>query len=917
MPALIAGAIFDPLGAAEPSNVLAWQRWEHALTSDRSYENPYSDVTMRVTYTGPGSRLFHAYGFWDGERTFRIRCAFPTPGTWRWETESSDTANAGLHRQVGTVEVSPYDGPNPLYRHGFLRVSDNRRYLTMADGTPFLWMGDTAWSVPQRAKDAEWDEYLANRLGKHFTVLQVAPASEWAGPADREGNKPFTDDACTAWNPAYWQAFERKIQDANERGLVVLLVGVMEPVRRYPDRAQACLFARNIAARLFGNFIAFSPSFDSEAMALGDDVGQALRDATTRHLITQHPGTPWNEPTPAFSDFYYDKDYLDIAGVQSGHNGGNREWCAHHAIEWVLHLYRHEPHKPVINLEAMYDAHGEKGWQAIDARGLGWRSWLSGACGYTYGAGDLPPKVPNGNGGVWRWVTDPDKDDFWRKAMQWDSAYQMQYLHDFLANLEWWRLEPASGIIRNQPEDVTRRMALARTPKGDLAVAYLPNNEGIEMDLSGFPAPMRARWFDPVQGKYIAASDIIENSGTHLFAAPARSDWVLLLQAPAHAVSPIQFEKRVIHRGYYCDGVTAADIDRDGQQDIVAGPFLYFGPAFTERVEFHAAHEFPTAPSPTDSMFSYVHDFNGDGWPDILALGRVHLHEAFWYENPGKRTGSWNKHFVFHRVLGESPPFVDVDRDGRPELAAHWEGHWGLIKPDPADATGPWQFHPLGGPGTWPQFYHGEGIGDVDGDGRADLLLNEGWYAQPAGTGKPWRRHDFQFAEKGGAQMFACDVDGDGDADVITSLDAHGWGLAWFEQVRTNGDLSFREHRIMGSRAEVEQYGVAFSQLHALAIADLDGDGLQDIVTGKRRWAHGPTGDVEPGAAPVVYWFRLERSPGALPRFVPYFIDDASGVGVQITVQDMNGDGRPDVLTASKLGTFLFLNHAGNQTAGG
>lgn len=106
---------------------------------------------------------------------------------------------------------------------------------------------------------------------------------------------------------------------------------------------------------------------------------------------------------------YYDRPYLDIAGVQTGHNGGNRQRCVHHAIECILHAYRHEPHKPVINLEAMYDGQGENGWQAVDARSLAWRSWLSGAKGYTYGAGDTPPKCPQGSGGVWKWVTDREK----------------------------------------------------------------------------------------------------------------------------------------------------------------------------------------------------------------------------------------------------------------------------------------------------------------------------------------------------------------------------------------------------------------------------------------------------------------------------------------------------------------------------
>ena len=120
-------------------------------------------------------------------------------------------------------------------------------------------------------------------------------------------------------------------------------------------------------------------------------------------------GTPWNKPVPTFSDQYYDQPYLGFAGVQTGHNGGHLDWCAQHSIEWNLHLYRHEPHKPVFNLEAMYDARGTNGWRAIDARSLGWRTFLSGAAGYTYGAGDLPPKVPQGNGAIFMWVTDPQK----------------------------------------------------------------------------------------------------------------------------------------------------------------------------------------------------------------------------------------------------------------------------------------------------------------------------------------------------------------------------------------------------------------------------------------------------------------------------------------------------------------------------
>ena len=155
--------------------------------------------------------------------------------------------------------------------------------------------------------------------------------------------------------------------------------------------------------------------------------------------------------------------------------------------------------------------------------------------------------------------------------------------------------------------------------------------------------------------------------------------------------------------------------------------------------------------------------------------------------------------------------------------------------------------------------------------------------------------------------MFVYDIDGDGDADVISSLDAHGWGLAWFEQYDSSGTIAFRMHQFMGTRQELEQYGVAFSQPHALDFADINGDGLKDLVVGKRKWAHGPKGDIEPEAAPVLYWFELVRINNSA-QFVPHQIDERSGVGVQITIADVNNDGANDILTASKLGSFLFLS---------
>ncbi len=503
--------------------VPVWSCWEHSFTSLKTYKNPYKEINLAVLYKGPDGECIKSFGFWDGSNTYKIRFAFPAAGEWTWSTRCSDISNNELDKQSGAVQVVSYIGTNKLYNNGFIKVSSNRRYLTYSNEVPFLWMADTAWIAPLKASFDDWKEYVEDRVSKHFSVIQLSPASEWGGEYDVDGNRAFTDDELSCWNPEYWRGFEMKVRYANERGLVIFLVGLMEPVSRYPGTEEAVAFARNMAARLMGDFVVYSPGFDSPWSELGNTVGNAISKATKVHLITQHPDTPWQMPQNQTAENYFDMSYMDFCANQTGHNCGDRKRCMKNAIEWNLSLYRHNPPKPVINAEAYYDANGTAdvpgaAYQgtASDARALGYISWLSGSLGYTYGAF-----------GIWNWKAEGEAAFSWRKAMQFPSAFQMKYMHDFFDSIEWWRLEPAHEFILNQPDEEEEKAVLAKSIEGDILVAYIPDNRCLELDSSVVKSGATYQWYHPKTGVYTGETVYNDHGPVCMFYPTVEGDCVL------------------------------------------------------------------------------------------------------------------------------------------------------------------------------------------------------------------------------------------------------------------------------------------------------------------------------------------------------------------------------------------------------
>ncbi len=390
---------------------------------------------------------------------------------------------------------------------------------------------------------------------------------------------------------------------------------------------------------------------------------------------------------------------------------------------------------------------------------------------------------------------------------------------------------------------------------------------------------------------------------------------VLSFSSDAQPYELHTFEHIQLSETFLAEGATFGDLSGDGVGDLVSGPYWYEGPDFEQVYTIYEPVPY-SIESYSDNFFSYVRDFDADGWNDVLVVGFPGK-AAYWYKNPGVPSGDeahghWEKFLVIEDVSNESPELEDLTGDGIPELVCSSNGEYGYAQPIEGQPEAPWTFTAITAGRDVHKFTHGLGIGDVNNDGRMDLLEKEGWHEQPAvlTPGETWTFHPFPFGDTklGGSQMFAYDFDGDGDNDVMTSDYSHGWGLTLFENTGLPHEPTFKARRIMTDKPEDNAFGVAFSQLHAMALEDMNGDGIKDLITGKRFWAHMGK---DPGGTmpPVLYWFQTNRLNDGDVEFIPHKIGDKTGVGTQLVVKDANNDGLPDIAVGNKKGTAVYLHH--------
>ncbi|HLG38649.1 MAG TPA: VCBS repeat-containing protein, partial [Chitinophagaceae bacterium] len=381
---------------------------------------------------------------------------------------------------------------------------------------------------------------------------------------------------------------------------------------------------------------------------------------------------------------------------------------------------------------------------------------------------------------------------------------------------------------------------------------------------------------------------------------------------PKEKTSP-RFTIQRISDYYYSWGTDAADFNKDGNIDIVAGPYIYFGPDFTRFKEIYPAIAAGPSKEFTSINHQFAYDVNADGWPDIITGWTA----PAVYINPKNESRRWESYKPIPGTQSETTLFTDIDKDGKPELVYASQGQFKYSKPEANSKT--WTEYNVSERGY--TLAHGIGTGDINGDKRIDILGATGWWEQPEtlSKNKTWKYHPYPFGRYknrasniGGTVMAVFDANGDGLNDVVSNLNVHGFGLAWFEQKRdAAGNITFARHMISDDYSQKSAGNVTFSQGHAATFADIDKDGVMDYIVGKRAFTHlDNLFDPDSYGPPVLYWYRTVRNKKASggAEFVPELIHNRSGAGSQITAIDLNKDGFVDLITATNRGTFIFWN---------
>ena len=556
--------------------------------------DPYAEIDLHALVRDPHGRERRVPAFWRGGDRWSFRYASPLPGVHIYRTRCSDASDTGLHDRQGEIEVVPYEGDNPLYRHGPLRDSAGHPCLEHADGTPFPWLGDTWWmGLTKRLTwpdDFRW--LTTDRVRKGFTLIQIVAGLYPDQPpfdprGENEAGHPWTRAGEDGYelgtpNPAWWDRADERIAHLVSSGLVPCLVGCWgyylelcgeASIRHHWDyliaRYGALPVVWCLAGEATGRYYTTGADWDQARAEAAED---ELRAGWTRLLHHVREGDPFERPLTIHPTFYGDRmvdepDLLDVNMLQTGHFGFHTLSTNADMIEEAV---AREPRRPVVMSEACYEGIRATCFADVQ-RFMYWSSILSGAYGFTYGANGLwqvitrdDPYGASPHGQSWGRVT-------WQEAAELPGSTQVGLAARFLARYRWWELQPLPELLAYHQGPGNRIAPYAACIPGQVHLVFLPALAGSlmfdvarqrERDRAADPVDRRdpamlaqaeaayggrvrmtgleagrayhAYFFDPVTGEEVEIGEVTADAHGVWQSPdpPIFQDWVLARRAP-------------------------------------------------------------------------------------------------------------------------------------------------------------------------------------------------------------------------------------------------------------------------------------------------------------------------------------------------------------------------------------------------
>ncbi len=499
--------------------------FETTFTSSKDYKNPFMEVEVDVIFK-QGVKQWKVPAFWAGGKQWTVRFSPQIQGEFTYHVECTDKGNTGLNRKELKLSVTAYTGTNPLRKHGLLRVAKDKRHFEHADGTPFLWLGDTWWKgLSKRISWAEFQELTTDRKKKGFSVVQIVcgtypDESGLLKPSwSNEGGMPFLKQDFSEMNPEYFNYADRRFKHLIDAGIVPAIVsGWGRAVDLNPIGLPGYKrHFRNLIARYGAYPVIWILGGETEkAQGPWHELAQYVKATEPYGRLLANHSSQLREALEDHVVFDFDID-------ATGHNS----WSTVNDIfQKTRTSFKNSPQKPFVSGESCYEMHMQEN-PAYLQRYQYWALMLAGAAGHTYGAAGIWHMGTTEEHGNWGgWGGQPYDLTTWKEGMNFPGSAQLGHAKALLEELPWHQ-------FKEHPEWVSKDAFAAGIP-GEIRVIYQPNRgvykwNGITVN-SIEPGTYSAFYFDPVSGRRYELG-LHTLTGTWLSPnVPSPQDWVLVMQ---------------------------------------------------------------------------------------------------------------------------------------------------------------------------------------------------------------------------------------------------------------------------------------------------------------------------------------------------------------------------------------------------